>query len=292
LWGKSNDHLLNVISSLEWWDNWENIIWTCSFWPNIYNVFFSFWVVENSKNIYYSYDIESSEEIMFSVWLKSKKYCILNKQYTKEKYFELKKEIIEKLKRDNKRWDLLPVYMANFPYNDTVAFDLFKINKVIDKTWKITIIDKKANWTVTLLWNDFISDAELDLWTWKKFKIKWRTRDKDINTPLWIEVIKAKDLPSIYEVWEDILNKAVECEETWRLFKIVKKELNFLKNNNLPLPTMHNESRINKLINIRPTWKFYVWVCDKCEKESLTVHKKKPNHKLYCDSCYKDYMYK
>jgi hypothetical protein len=292
VWWKGNDHLVNIISSSEWWINCENIVWTFSFWPNIYNIFFSFWVIEGSKNIYYSYDIESSEEIMFCVWLKNKKYCILNKQYSKEEYFFLKTKIIEDLKKQNKWGDSLPLKISVFPYNDTLSFDLFKINKLIDKAWNEEIIDENATGTVTLLWTHYISNAILDFWSWEKFKIKWRTRNKNINIPDWIEKIKSDSLPNIDAVNDDILKKSIECEKTWRLFKIVKNELDFLRKKNLPLPTIHNENRIEKLLRIRPTWKLYIWECDKCKKESLTVYKVKPKYKLYCDSCYKDYMYK
>ena len=44
-----------------------------------------------------------------------------------------------------------------------------------------------------------------------------------------METIKAEDLPNIDEVDENILKKAIICEETGRPFRIIKQELEYLK---------------------------------------------------------------
>jgi len=292
IWNPDTNKISNIFNCVEAGWNCENCIWSSSFGTNIYNIFFSFWVVESSKNIYYSMDIESCEECMFCSWLKGKKYCILNKEYEKEKYFKLKENIIKKLKEENKWWDPLPFLFTWYPYNDTLAYDYFKINKVININWSEEIIDKNSKWIVKLFSDDFISDAELDLWWKEKIKIRWRTKNKEINIPENADTIKAEDLPEIQEIDEDILNKVIICTETWRPFKIIKQELDFLKKHNLPLPTIHNELRIDKLINTRPTWELQLWTCDKCRQETLTVYKEKPKHKIYCNTCYKNFMYK
>ncbi|MBU0626696.1 hypothetical protein KKH82_04685 [Patescibacteria group bacterium] len=80
--------------------------------------------------------------------MKNKKYCILNKQYTKEERFRLAEEIFEKLKAEGIRGEFFPVAMSPFPYNDTVAIDY---SPVTEKQLEILEPDK------------FISDALLDL---------------------------------------------------------------------------------------------------------------------------------
>lgn len=35
----------------------------------------------------------------------------------------------------------------------------------------------------------------------------------------------------------------------------------------------------------------FVGVCDKCHTETLSVFKNKPNNRVYCADCYKQYMY-
>jgi hypothetical protein len=157
-------------------------------------------------------DIENCEECIFSVWLKSKKYYILNKQYEKQEYFNLKEKIIKYLKIQWKWWKFLWFNMSIFPYNDTIAYDYFKVNKVIYYDWSEKIINKNAEWIVTLKTNDFISEAILDLWWKEKIKIKWRTKDSEINTPYWMETIDIKDLPNIENARDDILDKWIICE--------------------------------------------------------------------------------
>jgi hypothetical protein len=78
IWDKKEDHNINLINSVEAWTNCENFVWVCSVWTNTYNIFFSISTVE-SNNIYYSIDIEWCDEVMWSIWLRNKKYCIFNK---------------------------------------------------------------------------------------------------------------------------------------------------------------------------------------------------------------------
>jgi len=103
-------------------------------------------VVESSKNIYYSWDMQNCEECMFCVWLRSKKYCILNTQYSKEQYFKKKQEIIQDLKQKKQWGKALDWNLSPFPYNDTLAYDYRKVHTVIDVSGKRTLIDQNAIW--------------------------------------------------------------------------------------------------------------------------------------------------
>lgn len=290
-WGDSSDDVISdIYSSVELWERCQNSIWCSSFGVDTYNVFFSKYVTESS-NIYYSIDVENSKEIMFSVWIRNKKYCIFNKVYEKKEYFKFKEEIINKLKKENKWWDFLWFDMSLYPYNDTLAYDFFKVHKVIDIDWNEVIINENTSWIVRLLWKNFITDAILDLW-WEKINIKWRTKNKEINIPENMDSINVSDLPDIEEVGDSILEKVIICEKTWRPFRIVKKELDFLKKKWFPLPRIHHEERIDYLINVRPTWRFYEWTCDNCDIEVLTVFNEKQKCRVYCQDCYKNIMYK
>lgn len=292
IWTDANDSMKNIINSIEAWNNCENSVSSWSFWWNLYNIFYSFSIIENSKNIHYSIDIDSCEECIFCIWLKSKKYCILNKQYSKEDYFIKKQEIIQKLKSENKWWDPLPFVLTWFPYNDTLAYDYFSINKLIKSNLEEIIINNKSTWVVKLFNDNFLADWELDLGWKEKIQIKWRTKNKEINIPENSKTIKSEDLPSILDTNDDILKKVIICEETKRPYRIIKQELDFLKSKNLPLPSIHNELRIDKLVTSRPFWQLFIWTCDKCNSKVLSVYKERPKFKLYCNLCYKNFMYK
>ncbi len=97
------------------WNGWKNIL----FWNS---------VVNNNTNIYYSENIyNNSENIFWCFWLDNKKYCILNKQYSKEKYEKLVPKIINNMKKDWEWWEFFPSNISPFGYNETIAMDYYPI---------------------------------------------------------------------------------------------------------------------------------------------------------------------
>lgn len=291
-WDCEEDKVINVFNCSESWTSCENCAWSSSFWNWIYNCFFSFWVTSNNKNIYYCYYLSSCEECMFCIWLQSKKYCILNKQYQKEKYFEIKDLLIKKLKKDNLWWEEFPYDFSIFPYNDTLSYDYFKVNKVINFSWDEEIIDKNSIWTVKILEDKFISDAILDLWGEKSLKIKWRTTQKDITIPEDYKIATSEEIENIDVVDENILSKVILCPETNNPFKIVKKELEFLKKKWLCISLYHQDFYFKNHISRRPIWKLYEAVCDNCKKDILSIYKTKPKYKVFCPECYMKKVFK
>lgn len=291
-WDNVDDHNKNIFHSTEFGTDCENIIWSYSFGCWVYNTFFSSMIQSNSKNIYYCNDIESSEECMFSIGLKNKKYCILNKQYSKEEYFKEKEKIIKQLQKRWEWWAHIWWEISDFAYNDSMAYDYFKVHRVIYADGREEIIDNLATGTITILSDDFISDAVLDLWWKEKINIRWRTKDIEVNVPEAMDSLQAKDLPSIDKADESILEKAIICEETGRPYRIVKKELEFLKKKWLPIPRVHHSIRIEKLLSLRPIWKLYIWTSDLSGDEILSVYKEKPKWKIYSHEEYQDFMYK
>lgn len=286
----SDDKWNNIINSLEFWTNCENSICAFSFGYNTYNVNYCGFV-SSSSNIDYCFDMEWCEDCLFCVWLRNKKYCILNKQYTKQEYFKLREEIVNHLKYTGKWGENIAFSSSPFPYNDTLSYDIFKVNKVIYSDGKEEIIDENAVWTVNVLWDSFISDAIYDMWWNEKIKIKWRTKNKEINIPENMKILKSENIANINQVWNDILDKTIICEESGRPFRIIKQELDYLKKKWFPIPRVHQENRIDKILSDRPKWQMHVWICDNCHKESLTVFKNKPKYKVFCPACYKQFMY-
>jgi len=61
--------------------------------------------------------------------LKQKQYCILNKQYSREDYLELKKRIIEHMKKTSEWGEYFPAELSPFAYNESVAQDYFPLTK-------------------------------------------------------------------------------------------------------------------------------------------------------------------
>jgi len=61
--------------------------------------------------------------------LKKGSYCILNKQYSKEEYVELKKKIIEHMEKTGEWGQYFPPEVSPFTYNESMAQDYFPLSK-------------------------------------------------------------------------------------------------------------------------------------------------------------------
>ena len=88
--------------------------------PNSYNTICD-WRTWNSVNTAYSIDCHHCEDVFGCVSLRRKKYCILNKQYSKEEYFELRDKIIADMKSKGQWGEFFPAWLSPVAYNDTHA---------------------------------------------------------------------------------------------------------------------------------------------------------------------------
>lgn len=61
--------------------------------------------------------------------LKKAQYCILNKQYSKDKYNKLKTEIISHMKKTGEWGEYFPPEVSPFAYNESMAQDYFPLTK-------------------------------------------------------------------------------------------------------------------------------------------------------------------
>lgn len=105
---------------------------------SVYNIKFGIQNWNGNSEVTYSEACQSSSNLFGCISLRSKNYCILNKQYTKEDYEELVPKIIEHMKQTpyaDKRGrtygygEFFPSELSLFPYNGTSAFDHFPISK-------------------------------------------------------------------------------------------------------------------------------------------------------------------
>lgn len=245
----------------------------------------------------YSYYIDHcfhSKNCFWSIWVRNWEYVILNKQYAKEEYEKLVPQIIETMKQNWEWWEFFsPAKIKLFPYNDTIAYDFFPLYKMISSDWKEQIIDENWRWVVYIEDSTkYVSPAKIDFWWEEKVEVLWRTQEKEINVPDWIELIQAKDLPdNIKDISDDILKKAVVCEVSWRPFRIISKELEFYKKNWISLPHKHPDIRHANRIKQRPFRELYLRKCDKCGVEMISVYPQESEYKVYCEECYNKEIY-
>lgn len=240
-----------------------------------------------SKNCYYCHTCTWCSDCIGCYWLTNQQYCIFNKKYSKEEYEIMAKKILNDLNTKWVLWKAFDSVLSFFPYNDTVAFNVYPPKYLIDFQWIQKVINENWKWTIKLLEDKFISKAILDLWWDKKLDILYRTKDNEVNVPAWLQVIDAKDLPdSIHDVDETILNKWVKCEISWRVFRIIKPELEFYKKHNIPFPRKHSWVRQIEKFQKRPSGELFLRTCTTCSKEILSIYSQDSRAKVMCMDCY------
>jgi len=184
----------------------------------------------NNFSLWYSQYLVDCQYCFGCMALKKKRYSILNKQYTKEKYEKLVPKIIEQMNqmpyidkkgRVYKYGEFFPVSDSSFGYNETTANDYFPLTKA-------EVIENGYNW-----------------------------RD-DLGGVFGEETLDIKDLPdSAKNIDDSILDQIIACLNCRKNFKITKDELGFYRALKIPLPRKCPDCRyIERLLfkNPRKLW--------------------------------------
>jgi len=157
----------------------------------------------------YSAYLDNCEECEYCfgcVGLRKKKYCILNKQYSKEEYEARVEKIKNNMKQGGEWGKFWPLSSAYSGYNLTLAQMQFPMAK----------------------------DEAL------KFGAKW----DEPSEPHYDNIVNGDDLPdNIDEVKDDITRQRILCPETKLSYNITKDELAFYKEHGIPLPRRHFDWR-------------------------------------------------
>jgi len=204
--------------------------------------------------------------------LRKKKYCILNKQYTKEEYEKIVPRIIEHMNkmpyidqkgRIYKYGEFFPSDLSPFAYNETIAQEYFPLTKeqVLEQNYVWKSLEER-NYKITL---------------------------KNENIPDHIKNIE-----------DDIINQIVDCqhegkckEQCTEAFKILPEELKFYKRMNLPLPRLCPNCRHFQRLKQRNPLKLWHRKCMKegCNNEFKTTYAPDRPEVVYCEKCYQQEVY-
>lgn len=241
-------------------------------------------VVYGGVSVEYSYNCHGSSNLFGCVGLRSKQYCILNKEYSKEEYEELlpkiKQHMMDMPYRDNKGrvytyGEFFPVELSPFAYNESLAYEHFPY-----------------------------SESEM--------KEKGYSH-RELPKNEYAVTLKAGEAPKdIKEVKDDILDQVIECAHGRKCldncvgaFKITPRELALYRRMNVALPVLCPNCR--HMERVRRTNPFFLWhgKCQcrqpKTEYQNTTEHfhgdKPCPNEFetsyaperkeiVYCEACY------
>jgi hypothetical protein len=240
-----------------------------------------------------------SSNLFGCVSMKSKKYCILNKQYSKEEYEALVPKIIKHMNempyidakgREYRYGEFFPIDMSPFGYSQTQGQEYFPLTK---------------------------EEAE-------KQGYRWHIPDEKRD---YLITKRSGDLPdSINDTDDSILKEVIQCEHDEKnshaklcgtncatAFKITPQELQFYKQLNLPVPRICFNCRHWERIEWRNWPELYERKCtcagmqsdmrqetgitykntsthfhgsDHCPNEFDTSYSPKRKEIVYCEQCY------
>ncbi|MCC6323363.1 hypothetical protein IT400_01075 [Candidatus Nomurabacteria bacterium] len=232
-------------------------------------------VVYHSFNVKYSINCHSSTNLFGCYGLRTKEYCIFNRQYSKKEYEELVPKIIAHMKEmpyvDSKGrifsyGEFFPYDISPFAYNETIAQEYFPISKE-------QAIDKGFEW--------------------------YEREERNYQT-----TIKSGQIPqTIDEVQDTFINEIIECSgggnavrQCTQAFKIIPQELELYRKLNVPLPEFcYNCRHYNRLQKRNPMKLWHrACMCDrdnhehqgKCQNEFETSYAPNREEIIFCEKCY------
>ncbi len=207
--------------------------------------------VSDSGDAMYSDCSFYSMNIFGCAGLRNKKNHILNKAYSPEEYAVLKTKIIEHMQKTNEWGEFFPTRLSPFGYDESVAIEHFPLTKE-------EVLEKGLKWSG---YEKIVPDVE--------------------------KTITSSQVPDdIKEVTDDLLNWAIKCEISGKLFKIQKLELDFYRKNNLPIQRYHPDVRYEQRMSLRNPKKLWDRNCDECNKSIQTTYSPEKPEKVLCEECY------
>ena len=216
------------------------------------NVKFSI-MIRNGVGMEYCMECNDCQNCFGCLGLRSKKYCIFNKQYSEEEYWARVDKIKTEMLGRGEYGEFFPIHHSFIAYNDSNAGVEFPLTKeeVLKRGWR---------------WQDQV-ESEVDLSK--------------------IEILKPKDVPdNIVDVGEDILGKAIICEKTGKPFRITKYELDFYRKQGIPIPVEHPFERMRRRLKQQIPFRLWQTICSKCNKEIYSGYNPENKFVVYCEECY------
>jgi hypothetical protein len=188
-----------------------------------------------------------NKDLFGCVGLRKKQYCILNKQYKEDEYFEMVTKIIEYMKSTGEWGEFFPISICPYGYNETVANEYFPLTKekALEKGYK------------------------------------WKDKDEKEYAQQSCEVPDDID-----KTEEKILEETLACKECGKNYKIIKQELALLKNLGIPIPCLCFNCRHMKRMGKRNPRVVYTRDCGKCGVQINTTYSPQRKEPVYCEKCY------
>jgi len=227
-------------------------------------------IVDSSTDVYYSDLCKGSQNLFGCISLRNKKYCIFNKQYSKEEYLKL----VEKIKIDMEKnpyvdkrgiiykyGEFFPSELSPFAYNETIAQEFYPKTKE-----EIITLGFKFN---------------------------------EPETKTYVPTINIGNIPdNISQMTDDFTKEIIECKNKGKIetdctlaFKIMPEELAFYKKQKIPIPEYCPNCRHYARLAKHLPPKIFSRTCAKCKKEILSAYSPNRPEIVYCEKCYQQEVY-
>lgn len=223
-------------------------------------------ITDSSHDVEYGLFCQTSANLFGCVGLRSKEYCILNKEYSREEY----KSLVEQIKRDMmenpyidkqgtvyKYGEFFPSEFSAIPYNESTAQEYFPISK-----------------TEAL-----------------KLGFNWVDEDKRSYTA----TKKYEEVPdNINDVSDSFTKEVISCSHSGQCphqcteaFRITSEELSFYREMKIPLPIICPNCRHFERMARRNPMKLWERNCAKCGNKMHSSYSPDRTEIVYCEDCYK-----
>lgn len=231
------------------------LLWNCSVSRGCIDMAFCRYMW-NCNDMRYCDSCQSSKHCFGCIGLRHKQFCIFNKQYSEGDYAALRKKLIAQMKTTDEWGTFFPYQTLPFAYNESAAQDYFPLSR---------------------------EDAIRRGFRWREI----------VDTPPEAKnILTAAQLPdSIDEVSDDVLQIAIRCAATGKLFKVIKQELDFYRKMKLPLPRLHPDERHRRRMALRNPYMLWTRPCMKCKKNMQTSYSPERSETVYCEECYLKEVY-
>lgn len=228
----------------------------------------------NSQYLLYSENCHNASQYLFGcTGLKKKKYCILNKQYSKEKYEALMPKIIEHMKSTKEWGEFFSTFVSPFYYNETTAHEFFPLTE--DQAQKMGY-----HWSLK------------PHGSFGKETISWP------EIPNSIDEVKSDGLLAS---GKNILVEILACQKCAKNYKIAQQEFDFYKKHSIPPPKLCPNCRYKgrrARLNPKKLWK-RTCMCKQsahdhqgdCNNKFETPFNPDRLEKIYCEQCYLKEVY-
>ncbi len=215
------------------------------------------------ERVHYSHFVQNSSDVTCSEFcfnchdlfgcngLRNAQYCILNNQYSKEDYFSLRSQIIERMIHEGEWGEFFPVTISPFAYNEAIVNDYHP-----SEPSKVTQYG----------------------WRWKES----HGGDKNLK-----DAVEAALIPAFaHDLDDTICGQVFLCPETKKAFKLIKAEIDLCKRLKIPAPRKAFMARHRERLQRRGERRLWSTQCAACKASLISAFDPALRSRVMCETCY------